>query len=338
MATIYDVAEEAGVSTATVSRVMNGANNVRSGIRERVIAVATARGYSPSVAARNLRRGGGKKSEALTYEIGLIDFRPSPFGRDPFSAELVNAVEGALRECSYRMRPIFASVEGSLPADIAAGEVDGVISRASAPILRQIAMKVPVVCVDFHDPSIEAYAFAPDYVAAIKEASARLLAAGHRRIGLLVDDPEVPEPIPFAVNLVKGCTEAYREAGLPVPRDLWRGGASDHKAGYEVGCRIFRDPASRPDALIGSDGAMLGLYRAAAERGVRIPGDVSVIGVNGLPFTEYLYPPLTTLDMDIPAIARKATALLTDCIASGERRRGHEITPVVLRERGSARL
>jgi DNA-binding LacI/PurR family transcriptional regulator len=100
---------------------------------------------------------------------------------------------------------------------------------------------------------------------------------------------------------------------------------------------LFASRSSTPDAIIGSDGAMLGLYRAAGERGIRIPDDVSVIGIDGLRHGEYLLPPLTTIDVQVAALARTAIRILTESVKAGISRQGLEVMPVVLRERASTR-
>jgi DNA-binding LacI/PurR family transcriptional regulator len=123
-----------------------------------------------------------------------------------------------------------------------------------------------------------------------------------------------------------------------VPAGFCRGAADNPQKGYEIGCQMFADQRTLPDAIIGPDGAMLGLYRAAAEYGIKIPAQLSVVGINGLRHGEYLYPPLTTLDVQPALLSATAVGILVDCLTNGTKRQGMEIMPVILRERASARI
>jgi LacI family transcriptional regulator len=244
----------------------------------------------------------------------------------------------ALCERGLGIRIIPASPDGSVPIEIANKEVDGLISRFASPMVRLIATDLPTVMLDYNDPGVEGFAVIPDYATGFRDVMRRLFAVGHRSIALLANDPQGVGVHDFWVTFPAACIQAYRECGVPVPAGLYRGAADNPQKGYEIGRRIFQNRADVPDAIIGPDGAMLGLYRAAAECGVRIPGDVSVIGVNGLKHGEYLYPPLTTIDVQPAALSAAAVGILVDCIGTGTRRRGMELMPVVLRERASARI
>ena len=338
MAGIDDVAGMAAVSIATVSRVFNRPDSVKPSTRERVLNAAQALNYQPNASARNLRGIQSIHKKGLTHTVGFLADRKTVMHGDPFAYELLEAVESALCERGLGIRIIPVSPDGNIPREIAEHGVDGVISRLSAPMVRRIAEQVHTVSLDEFDLGIGGYAVVPDYTAGLRTVMDRLFAARLTDVALLSNDPAKVPSENFWELFPKTCAEAYERRGLPIPAGLHRGAAYDHKSGYETGCRIFADKKAWPDAIIGPDGAMLGLYRAAAEHGARIPDDVSVIGVNGLRFGEFLHPALTTIDVRPARMGAIAVEILADCIASGTRRRGVEIVPVVLRERASARI
>lgn len=339
LAGIDDVAREAGVSAATVSRAMNRPEMVKPDTREKVLAAAMSLNYQANTSARNLR-GGFRRPvrKTLTHTIGYLADRKSVMHGDPFSYELLEAVEAALCERGLGIRVIPASPGGNLPREIAEGEVDGVISRFSCSMVRSIAETVPTVTLDAFDPEVNGFAIMPDYATGLRVVMDRLLDAGLTDVVLLASDPAAVACDNFWSLFPKTCVQAYVNRGLPVPPRLCRGPAYDPPSGYEAGLRLFGGPGARPQAVIGPDGAMLGLYRAAAECGVRIPDEVSVVGVNGLKHGEYLHPGLTTLDVQPDRLGAAAVEILSDGIVSGDKRRGLEILPVILRERASARF
>lgn len=338
VASIVDVASRASVSVATVSRAFNRPNDVSAATRNLVMNAAKALNYRANTTARNLRSARKTDRKNLTQVVGFLVHRKTLMQGDPFAFEILEAVEAALCERGLGIRIIPASLDGHIPAEIANKEVDGVISRFVSPLVRQIAAHMPTVMLDYQDPMVEGYAVIPNYAAGFQDVMNRLFSAGHRNIALLSDDPRMAALHNFWATFPATCMQAYEARGIPMPPDLCRGAADNPQKGHEIGSRIFADRGAIPDAIIGPDGAMLGLYRAAAERGIRIPGDVSIIGVNGLKHGEYLYPPLTTIDVQPAALCAAAVGILVDCIGSGARRQGVEIMPVILRERASARI
>lgn len=338
MATIHDIARDAGVSTATVSRVFNDSGEVSLETRTRVLKVAREANYKPHSSARNLRRAreGGKE---LNHVVGLVIFSERIFNLDSFGLGLTAAVEEALQGRGYGLRIITCAGEGDTPAEIVGRAVDGVICLRPGKVLADISRHVPVIILDYHSSECDTYSVIPDYRSGSREAIRRLLAAGHRRIALLSGDPSKRDPLDFTSQVVAGYQEAYEEAGLSVPEHPYlQETAIGPVDGYAAGRSLLKDRAGRPDAIVGSDGAMFGLYRAAHELGVNIPGDVSVIGIDGVSLGEYMAPPLTTIDVDLHGIGEKAVALIIEFIQKGTRRRGLEITPTVLLERASAKI
>jgi LacI family transcriptional regulator len=335
MVTIREVARQAEVSPATVSRVFGRGVDVHPETRQRVLAVAQALNYQPLAAARNMRRV-GRGETSLCHVVGVIHFRDSAATeRDSFSSEVMAAVETALEQRGYGMRLLHWSPEGGVPWDVGEGGMDGILARGTGPVLYQAAQSVPIVTLDCHDPGLPAYAISPDYESAGYQGVQALLARGRRRLALAIGEPEGADAQWFAQGVYRGACRAAAEAGIALTTASCCPVMGTPRAGYQHGLPLLRDPATRPDAILASDGGLLGLYRAAAELGLRIPADLALIGINGLPSAEFLAPPATTIDVGIAALAARAVAVLTATIEGGTRRTGLEWWPVTLIPRAS---
>lgn len=337
MPTIHDIARIAEVSIATVSRVLNGRADVREETRQRVLDVSRDLNYRPHVSARNLRRRRGGGGE-LRYAVGLLMFGDTIFNSAPFFADLAASVENALRERGVALRLLSLNPDGQAPDESETQDVDGVICWGAAPAVKQIGQRLPAVTVNVYEPRLEVFGVAPDYRGGARIAVERLLAAGHRRILLLTGSPRADRYGAFAEEIDAGAQEAYRQFGVEPPSDLHPAEALTADAGYKAGLRLLPNPKRRPDALIASDGAMLGVCRAAYELGLRIPDDVSLIGVDGIQQGEYFAPPLTTVDTRIAEMGAAAVRALLEMIETGRRRRGVETIEPRLLVRASARI
>ncbi len=254
--------------------------------------------------------------------------------------ELAAAVERALRERGFGMRLLGVNQNGRTPA-INAAEVDGVITRCGFADSHAASGfgGLPFVVLDEVLPAgAPGFCLAPDYQAGVREAAARLLTAGHRRLAVLTGAPDLARPMAFATQVVNGCRQAYAAAGRKPPARLHFDLTAFPAEGYRQALKILRNTAARPDAVFAPCGAMLGVYRAAAECGLRVPDDLSLVGIDGLSQDEYLVPALAVVDIQLENFARRAVAILMEDIHAGRPRRGLEITPTVFRARGSARL
>jgi len=341
MATIREVARRARVSTATVSRALNRAADVSEVARSRVVAAAEALNYAPDRSARNLRRRRDGRSE-LTYTIGVLQAYEGALKNDLWGADIFASIGSALRRRGYGIRLIVASSRGDIPHEVESGEVDGVILMGGGPVVKKISARVPTVTIDSYDPDLGAYGLVPDYRSGVREVVGRLLAAGVRRVALTCGEIRRLAGSPgtgFIEQTIAGCVDAFDAAGLPLPAGI---SSADllmtPDGGYEYGRRILADAKERPEAVLGSDSALLGVCRAAWELGLRIPDDLSLIGTDGVSLGAYFTPPLTTVDAGIDALGEKATEIVVEGAARGEIRRGMELMPTTVVVRASARL
>lgn len=333
MTTIRDIARRAGVSIATVSRTFSQADAVSEPTRRRILRAAHELNYRPRAAARNLRRA-ARGAQELRYSIGMVFFTEAIFTEDPFGAELTARVEGALRRRGFAIRIVSCSPDGEPPAEILRGEVDGAICRGSGAVVRAIGEAVATVTLDSFNPALEVYGVVPDYRGGVRRMAADMLRAGYSDIAVAVGEPSGGE-LNFARQVADGCADAARETG--VGRGCFRhvAAASNPRDGYALGGALL--DSARPDAVIGSDGAMLGLYRAAHERGLSIPGDIAFAGVDGLSQSAYLSPPLSVVDTHLSMLAERAVDYLVGAAHRGQRRRGMELTPVRVVRRESVK-
>lgn len=337
MATIHDIAKRAQVSIATVSRVFNNRQDVQETTRNRVLEAARSLNYEPHSAARNLRRARNGRAE-LNYAIGVVFLSGRVFSAETFFVDLAAAVEYSLREQGFRLTVITASSEGNIPSEIRSGHVDGIICRGLGPVVRDFAKIIPTVTLDTYDPQSDAFGVVPDYRRGVFEATSRILRAGHRKIALLSGPPIKGDAFAFTSQVLDGCMDAYAEEGVEVPAGLTQYSAGTPQEGYEAGLKLLADPANRPDVIIVSDSIMLGVYRAVYEKGLRIPNDISLLGIDGLDVGQFYAPPLTTVDVNVFDLGNTAARVLVENVNERKRQRGMILKPVTVLERESVKF
>ncbi|MBO0809744.1 MAG: LacI family DNA-binding transcriptional regulator [Actinobacteria bacterium] len=298
-----DVARLAGVSHQTVSRVLNDHPNVRPHTRESVLAAISQLGYRPNAAARTLvtRR---------TRTLGVISFDTTLYG----PASMVYGIERAAGH-SY-----FVSI-ASLPAldrrgvlgavDRLLGQgVDGIIviapKTSAVAALSHIPPGIPLVAVGCGTRA-PLTSVAVDNAAGAELATRYLLDLGHRTVHHIAG----PASWLDAQERVTGWRRGLRAARAPEP-ELMAGDWSS-ASGYQIGHRVAAD-RSVTAVLCGNDHMALGLLRALAERGRRVPADISVVGYDDIPESAFFLPPLTTVRQDFGELGRRALDLLVEMI------------------------
>ncbi len=330
--TIADVAERAGVSTATVSRVLAGLGGARPATRERILAAASELGYRPSGIARSL-----KSRTTRTFGLIVTDIE------NPFFPQLVRAVEDAARDEGYALLLCNASEdpdrEGAYLDLLAERRVDGVVIAASSLGVHHrewlAASPLPVVLVNCGAPGVELPSIASDNVDGGRMAAQHLLDLGHRRIGVLTAPPRnVDGP-----DRLAGVREALSRAlGLPDPP------VAMDDAGVQGGERAMRRLlADGPDptgVVAYNDLMAIGAMRAIRASGRRVPDDISLVGFDDVDLAAYVDPPLTTIVQATAAMGRWAVEQLSASVAAardGERTlpAGPVLLPVRLEVRGS---
>jgi LacI family transcriptional regulator len=305
--TINDVAALAGVSTKTVSRVLNREPHVRPEVRDRVASAVRSLNYQPNVAARAL-------AGSRAYLLGFCYDNPSP---GYVSALQVGAI-AACREAGYHLLVEQVDSDPGKGADqvetlLTAVKMDGLILSppvCDRPEVLDLLERrgVPFVRIA---PAGQfdrgAYVFMDDRKAAY-DMTARLIALGHRRIGFVLgrlDHSATPLRL-------QGFTDAMRDAGLQVLPEWIVPGAFSFRSGGGAAERLLSLP-ERPTAIFASNDDMaLGAMAAASRMGLRLPADLSVAGFDDSPIAQIVWPQLTTIRQPVEAMARAATALLVE--------------------------
>ncbi|MBO1077069.1 LacI family DNA-binding transcriptional regulator [Roseomonas marmotae] len=272
-ATVASLARRAGVAASTVSRALRDDPRISPQVRARIAALAAEAGYTPNALARTLVSG---RSGLIGLVLGPIE--------NPFYTELMQqaVVQAAAR--GYRLLLLHV---GSGPIDDATAaallqyRVDGCLITSAELSSRAASVcaanGVPVVMIN-RVAREHASAVSCDNLAAGETLADLLLAAGHRRMAVIAGNPGTSTNIERADGFIRRVTAA----GLPAPAVLPGGG--DHAAGYAAGQAVAALPrAERPDALFGvSDILAMGAMDALREAGLSVPGDISVVGADGI--------------------------------------------------------
>lgn len=322
-----DVARLAGVSQKTVSRVVNRQPNVSADVHDRVTAAIEALGYRPNAAARALVTNRSRVLGVVTPGTALYGPSAQVFGIERaawergYSVVISSTFDGSVDELSRAVRQL---VEHG---------VDGVVlarTTTAGALSRDLVRGVPVVSLgDPVDGDGYCQTFMPDQAAGARLATEHLLSLGHATVW------HVAGPISWwsAAARVEGWRAALRAAGAPVHAPLE--GDWTARAGYEAGRQLAR----RGDVtavFAANDQMATGLMRALYEHGLGIPHEVSVVGFDDAPGSEYLLVPLTTVRQDFTAITARAVAELVDVVEGKVPSLEITLLPVELLIRGSS--
>jgi DNA-binding LacI/PurR family transcriptional regulator len=329
-ARIEDVARKAGVSTATVSRALRGLPNVSEETRVAVARAASDLGYVVSRSASRLATG-------RTLAVAVI----APYLDRWFYAQLVSAIEGELRQSGFDALLIGIAEPGDRgrePFDPATlrGRVDGVVvltvplTGAELDGLRTLAL--PIVFVGAAVPG--AMSVRIDDVAVARFATEHLLELGHRRIAYVGGDPQQPLNFNAPMDRRAGWLAALRNAGIE-PEDDWEApGGFTAEGGIAAGNRLLDLPQPPTAVFCASDDMAAGVLIAARRRGVEVPEQLSVIGVDGAEISELLG--ITTVAQPVLKQGEIAARMVLQALRGEQRRRLEQaVLPVVLQARSS---
>ncbi|WBB57231.1 LacI family DNA-binding transcriptional regulator [Verrucosispora sp. WMMD573] len=284
--TISAIADLAGVSVPTVSRVINGRSDVAPQTRERVEELLTRHGYR-------------RRPPSMRASSGLVDLVFNDLD-SPWAVEIIRGVEdvahaagvGTVVSAIHRQT---SSAEQWLDGMRRRG-TEGVIfvtSMVEPPLQAELRrLSIPVVIVDADGlPAREATTIGATNWAGGLRATEYLIGLGHRRIGFIAGPPQLM----CSRARMDGYRAALEAAGISFDEDLICPGDFYHEAGFNGGVRLL-GLSEPPTAIFASSDQMaLGVYEAVRQRGLRVPDDISVVGFDDLPEVRWCSPPLTTV-------------------------------------------
>ncbi len=318
--TIRDVAVLAGVSVATVSKVINGRYGVSAATNARVQAVINEMGYEASLVAQSLRNH-------RTNVIGIL-----VADLEPFSTELLKGAAQSIRNTGFELviysaggrtsdhvgweRRYLSRLSGTL--------VDGAV--LVTPTVVDVRYSAPIVAVDPHTGPSDLPTIDSDNLRGARLATEHLLELGHRRIAMLTGRPDLQS----AQLRERGYREAMAAAGVPVDGTMIDVGAYDPAVSAAAAGRLLSRP-DRPTAIFAAnDVSAIATVGAARELGLRVPDDLSIVGFDNIPEAALCSPAITTVNQPIHEMGRRAIDMLVHLIRAEAVEQTHVTLPTNL--------
>ncbi|MEO6078708.1 MAG: LacI family DNA-binding transcriptional regulator [Steroidobacteraceae bacterium] len=301
--TISDVARVAGVSTMTVSRVINGAGNVKSSTLAAVAAAIAQLNYAPNPAARSL-------AGARPIRIGLLYSNPS-------AAWLNESLVGLLEQASFSHvqlvveKCVAGSDEVRVARNLIADGIDGILLPPplcdSKPVLELLAdHDTPCVVLASGQPPEEVAAVGIDDFAAAHAMTSHLLSLGHARVGFITGSADQT----VSARRREGYEAAIRERGLKLDAELIAPGLFTYRSGLDAAERLLRLPYPPTAIFACNDDMAAATVAVAHSHGLAVPSDLTVCGFDDTAMATTIWPELTTVRQPIGDMSRAALDLL----------------------------
>lgn len=300
--TIEDVAAEAGVSIATVSRVMHNKDGVAPGTYTKVQAIIDRLGYESSLVARSLR---SRRTNVLGFSVNEIE---------PYSAELLKGAARALHGSGYELivyagghsGPEKAGWERRHLSRLGGTLTDGIVLVTPEVLDVDVDTLTPVVAVDPHVGASSFPTVASDSLTGAMAATEYLISLGHRRIGHLSGRPDLRS----SELREQGYRRALDEAGIPFDPNLVRVGGYDPDTALGPARELLALP-DRPTAIFAAnDVSAIQTMNVARDLGIAVPEQLSVVGFDNIPESVLAEPALTTIDHAIQDQGYEAALML----------------------------
>ena len=330
--TIKDIARMAGVSTTAVSFVLNDRPGVSEATRQKVQEIIRQTGFIPNVHTRRLNLG-----KSFTVHVVLKQYAYGLYNQ--FALETLSGVFKEGKSLGYSI--IFTLVDEDMPCEqiiesVRSKDCDGIIlNQIDDPqLLSQLQREnIPFVCVDAHLPATSALPMVEvDYYDAAYRATEHLYQHGHRDIGFI--GPE--NPVEHCANTFRGFTDCLKEKGLFCDPQ-WIAKMPFSQGSTEAAVDKMLEQEKLPTALLCScDAVAIDVIRRVKARGIRIPEDISVMGIDDLLVSRYLDPALSTMTFDKELLGAKAMELLYQIMQGAAHENRNTITTVLV-ERDSVK-
>lgn len=328
--TIYDVAREANVSMATVSRVVNGSPNVKPSTRKKVLETIERLGYRPNAVARGL-------ASKKTTTIGAI----IPDISSVFYSELTRGIEDIAT--MYKYNTILSNSDQDQEKEInlintmLEKQVDGILFMGGEITEEHInqfrTSSAPVVLAATHDASNTLPSVNIDYERAAYEATTQLMNEEKTQPAMIIGNEKIQSN---SIKL-KGYLRALEEANIDIDEDLIIYGDGNYNGGIKSAEKLV-NLSNRPDKVfVTTDEVAVGVTHGIHDAGLRVPDDVEVFGFNNTRVAKMVRPTLTTVVQPIYDIGAVAMRLLTKYMNNEEVQEKNVILPHRIIERGSTK-
>jgi LacI family transcriptional regulator len=325
MVTIKDVAREARVSVATVSRVLNDSGPVSEETRQRIHEVAGKLRYVPHGGARSL-------ITSKTNTIGVL--LPDLYG--DFFSEVIRGMDDTAQRHGFHLliSRSYADRHGIETAMRAMrGRVDGVVAMSpdlDAESLLNVPSTMPVVLLCSVSRGNELDSLTIQNCRGARDMVRHLLSLGHRRIAIIKGSPRNYD----AAERLRGYKLALREEGIKPDATLEREGGFTEQGGYAAAMSLLQLPDGPTAIFAANDSMAIGALSALRESGVRVPEDIAVAGFDDIPLARFMDPPLSSVHVPICELGANAVEMLLHGIThknDHDRKRRRVSTHLVIR-------
>jgi LacI family transcriptional regulator len=308
--TIKEVAQRAGVSTATVSRVLSGVDEVSGDLQNRVLEAVQALNYHPNQLGRNLRR----------QATNIIGFLVTDF-QNPFFTSVMRGIQDVLHEKAYVL--LTANSDENLAQEklhlniFRAQGVAGIIftpSQTNYSLHQNFIQGLPTVAVDRRPLGLSVDSVTVDNFNGVRVAIRHLVEKGYHRIGFIAGLPQTFT----ALERLRGYQVALEDARIGLDRNLIQEGFFSQEGGRQAMNNLL-DLPEPPTAVLTANNLMtLGALQVIHERCMKIPDDIAVVGFDDMPWAASLQPPLTVIEQPTYDIGRTAASLLLERLNNPE--------------------
>jgi LacI family transcriptional regulator len=333
--TIKDVAKHAGVSTATVSLVLNNNTRISAATKKKVLKSIRLLDYHPSKSARDLV---SKK----TGNIGFILTDDHFLRTEPFYTRIFLGTEFEAREGEYyilltTVKSDFSD-ENPLPRFVLEKSVDGIIIAGKVPqnlIDRICGLNIPIVFVDYETKNNCCPLILIDNVHGGQTATNHLIELGHKNIGFIGGDIQHPS----LEERLTGYKIALEKSDIPIKSSLIETAAKypDRQNGYEAAEKLFKNNKNISAIFACNDAMAIGAMHFCKDKGYRIPEDISVIGFDDVEADLLLDPPLTTMRVPKIELGAEALRVTIEYLKNHKTANKKILVPVELIVRGSTK-
>lgn len=329
--TLKDIAEKAGVSISTVSRIINNDQNKPASKKttEKVWSLVNEMGYLPNTNARNLVKNCNDPNNRQNKTIGCILASQKDSFRDPFFSQIMMGIQSEANQNGYVVEYTFSYSEDKnmFYQQIVSTKVDGAIllGRMSEDVLNFITNNIQnLVYAGLNRIGRDLDEVICDAYSVTYSAMEYLISLGHKKIGFI---GTIPSPVKNNIinehrfTAFKDTLDKYR---IPLIDNYIKNITLSSKEGFEA-MNVIIESGDMPSAVFcGNDAVAMGAIKAIRKHGIHIPKDISIMGIDNIEVGEYLRPSLTTINIPKEELGRFAVKLLIDKINGG-----HEINTII---------